>query len=132
MDKTISYIDLAKLDDNINDIILAKIDIENSLGIENQSLTKFLSTIKFDKVYIYDDINIAFDLINGNNSIYILYTINNSDEDKTKAFKEMKSRLEQISFDFSKLIEVDEMSLVNLENDDIHIKNFLIGNKLYK
>lgn len=132
MDKTISYIDLAKLDDNINDIILAKIDIENSLGIENQSLTKFLSTIKFDKVYIYDDINIAFDLINGNNSIYILYTINNSNEDKTKAFKEMKSRLEQISFDFSKLIEVDEMSLVNLENDDIHIKNFLIGNKLYK
>ena len=132
MDKTISYIDLAKLDDNINDIILAKIDIENSLGIENQSLTKFLSTIKFDKVYIYDDVNIAFDLINGNNSIYILYTINNSDEDKTKAFKEMKSRLEQISFDLSKLIEVDEMSLVNLENDDIHIKNFLIGNKLYK
>jgi hypothetical protein len=132
MDKTISYIDLAKLDDNINDIILAKIDIENSIGIENQSLTKFLSTIKFDKVYIYDDINIAFDLINGNNSIYILYTINNPDEDKTKAFKEMKSRLEQISFDLSKLIEVDEMSLVNLENDDIHIKNFLIGNKLYK
>ena len=132
MNKTISYIDLSKLDDNINDIILAKMDIENTLGIENQSLTKFLSTIKFDKVYIYGDVNIAFDLINGNNSTYILYTINNSDEDKTKPFEEMKSKLQEISFDLNKLVEINETSLFNFEDGNVHIKNFLIGNKLYK
>lgn len=132
MNKTISYIDLAKLDENINDIILAKIDIEKTLGIENQSLTNFLSTIKFNKVYIYDDINIAFDILNGNNSIYILYTISNYDENKEKAFEEMKTRLQEISFNLDKLIEINENSLYNIEDDNIHIKNFLIGNKLYK
>ena len=134
MEKETKYIDLYQLNMFPEDLLLAKVDIEEFNNVEErQPITEFIKSLAFNNVFSTKGKMIAFSIIEGKKFNYVLYsfTDNTGSSDKT-AFDGLKSNLEKINYDLTKLTKKSNQEIISTNEDIISDGDyFLIGNNFY-
>lgn len=111
------YINVNNFMDDLDEIVLAKIEIEKEL-IENETIEKkfnineFIQWINFSKsIFMKNDgeidINIPFSIYKSSNELYIFYVLYENNEDNIKALDIFKNKLNDINFNINKLNKVN-------------------------
>lgn len=134
MEKETKYIDLYQLNMFPEDLLLAKVDIEEFNNVEErQPITEFIKSLSFNNVFSTKGKMVAFSIIEGKKFNYVLYSFmdNIGSSDKI-AFDGLKSRLENIGYDLSKLTKKSNQEIMSINEDIISDGDyFLIGNDFY-
>lgn len=136
------FINVNNFMDDLDEIVLAKIEIEKEL-IENETIEKkfnineFIQWIDFTKTIFMKnegeyEINIPFAIHRMKSDTYIFYVLYDNNELTNKAFETFKDSLEQIKYDLSKLKEVNMIKLY--ENGTYKPNNnfFIMNTKMYE
>lgn len=133
MEKETKYIDLYQLNMFPEDLLLAKVDIEEFNGVEErQPITEFIKTLAFNNVFSTNGKMVAFSIAEGKKFNYVMYSFmdNIGSSDKT-AFDGLKSKLEKINYDLSKLTKKSNQEIISEEDVLSNGDYFLIGNDFY-
>ena len=133
MEKETKYIDLYQLNMFPEDLLLAKVDIEEFNGVEErQPITEFIKTLAFNNVFSTNGKMVAFSIAEGKKFNYVMYSFmdNIGSSDKT-AFDGLKSKLEKINYDLTKLTKKSNQEIISDEDVLSNGDYFLIGNDFY-
>lgn len=136
------YINVNNFMDDLDEIVLAKIEIEKEL-IENGIIEKkfnineFIQWIDFTKTIFMKnkgeyEINIPFAIHKMKSDTYIFYVLYDNNELNTKAFETFKDTLKLIKYDLSNLTPVNMIELFENEKYKPAEDFFIMNAKMYK
>lgn len=133
----IYYTNINRINEEVEDFVIAKNKIEKPL-IDNEEIEKKMSIKEFIEYanlsysFIINDKQmnpIAFNIFNPNKDIFVIVYSTTIEESKINIFK---TALQNISYDISKLIHVDQLDIIN-GNFDLNTSNyFIIDNEFYR
>ncbi len=138
MDKEIKFVDLESMQTSLEELLMAKVDIESQSETKAQ-LVDFISGLNMTKIYVYKKQMISFSYVEGNNNNYLFYMLLQNlgnEEDvkklKTEALQKFKEKMENINYDLSNLTQKTNYEIISTGVDVLDFgEYFILNNQFY-